>query len=439
MQRARLSNHLSHRARGAGTLLAGIVIAACASPAEGGGEAQAAGAALGGAPTSGGVGGTTGGSSTGGVPSTGGASTTGGLAASGGLATGGSIASGGGTGTGGSAGTGGSIAGAGGTGAGGALTGGVSGGGAAMGGVASGGWATGGIATGGWVTGGAATGGTATGGDATGGWVTGGVAAGGVAAGGEATGGAGGADASTPITIWIAGDSTVANGSTPCPAGWGKYFAPLFNDLVTVKNSAIGGRSVRNWLFSVSTTMGTDGECVLNTDASGAPVIQAHWQAMLDGMSDGDYLFVQFGINDGSATCDRHVGVDAFKAEYAMMAAAARERGAHPVFVTPVSAVACDGSSARTTRDTYANATIEVGADEDVPVIDLHRASVDLYDELGFCPIPGGDVSAITTGPVGDFFCDDHTHFSATGAPVIAGLVADAVRAQGLALSAYLE
>ncbi|HOU93945.1 MAG TPA: GDSL-type esterase/lipase family protein, partial [Polyangiaceae bacterium] len=188
-----------------------------------------------------------------------------------------------------------------------------------------------------------------------------------------------------------------------------------------------------------TTTMGSDGECVLNTDASGAPVIQAHWQAMLDGMSDGDYLFVQFGINDGSATCDRHVGVAAFKAEYAKMAAAARERGAHPIFVTPVSAVACNGSTARTTRDTYANATLEVGAAEDVPVIDLHRASVDLYDELGFCPIPGGDVSASTTGPVGDFFCDDHTHFSATGAPVIAGLVADAVREQGLSLSAYLE
>jgi lysophospholipase L1-like esterase len=56
-----------------------------------------------------------------------------------------------------------------------------------------------------------------------------------------------------------------------------------------------------------------------------------------------------------------------------------------------------------------------------------------------FCPIPGGDVSATTTGPVGDFFCDDHTHFSATGAPQIAALVAGALRTQGFALAAYLK
>jgi hypothetical protein len=41
-----------------------------------------------------------------------------------------------------------------------------------------------------------------------------------------------------PLTIWIAGDSTVANGNTPCPRGWGGVFASHFNDLVSVRNSA---------------------------------------------------------------------------------------------------------------------------------------------------------------------------------------------------------
>ncbi len=453
MHLPRRSSRPARRPQGSATVVAGMILLACSSPDEGGDRAGTGGAALGGA--------VTGGLATGGLPASGGASAGG---------------SGGGTmgGTGGAiAGTGGGPA-AGGSGAapaGGASSGGWATGGGWTGGASSGGWATGGSTTGGassggWATGGSPTGGTELGGAATGGWTTGGAELGGaatggwttggeVATGGEPTGGAasggdgsggapsgggaGGAAATTPITLWIAGDSTVANGNTPCPTGWGKVFEPLFNDLVTVVNSAIGGRSVRNWLYSVSDTLGADGECVINTDAGGAPVIQSHWQAMLDGMSTGDYLFVQFGINDGSATCNRHVGVEEFKAEYAMMAAAARERGANPVFVTPVSMVACDGSSARTSRDTYANATLQVGAEQGVPVIDLHQLSVALYDELGFCPIPGGDVSASTTGPVGDFFCDDHTHFSATGAPVIAGLVADAVREQGLPLTAYLE
>lgn len=51
----------------------------------------------------------------------------------------------------------------------------------------------------------------------------------------------------------------------------------------------------------------------------------------------------------------------------------------------------------------------------DVPVIDLHAMSVALYQSLGFCPIPVGDVSASTSGPVGEFFCDDHTHLDFRG------------------------
>ncbi|HTN90078.1 MAG TPA: GDSL-type esterase/lipase family protein [Sorangium sp.] len=243
--------------------------------------------------------------------------------------------------------------------------------------------------------------------------------AGGAGAGGDATAGAGGSAGSTgnaggggagsggmaplpeDITIWIAGDSTVANGQTPCPSGWGGQFDALFDERVTVVNSAVGGRSVRTWLYEVKTTMDSTGECELTRDASGEPVLQDRWVQMLDGMKRGDYLFIQFGINDGSRTCDRHVGLDAFKSSYGMMALAAKERGAQPVFVTPVSAISCSGTTARGTRGGYVTATHEAGAEYDVPVIDLHEQSVALYNTLGFCPVPGGDVSATTGGPVG--------------------------------------
>ena len=243
----------------------------------------------------------------------------------------------------------------------------------------------------------------------------------------------------TPVTIWIAGDSTVANGQTPCPRGWGGAFAPHFNDLVNVVNSAAGGRSVHTWLYNVQTTMGDDGECLLERDASGAPTLQPRWQAMLDGMKAGDYLFVQFGINDGDRTCDRHVGIPAFEAALEMMARAAQERGAHPIFLTPVSMVACNGTTARGSRGEFVPATLRAGEVVGAPVIDLHERSVALYQELGFCPIPGGDVSAETGGPVGDFFCDDHTHFSNAGAARMAELVSAALVEQGIPLAAYLR
>ncbi|WP_437284587.1 GDSL-type esterase/lipase family protein [Sorangium sp. So ce406] len=265
-----------------------------------------------------------------------------------------------------------------------------------------------------------------------------GGSAGSASVAGSGGGGSGGMGPLQDITIWIAGDSTVANGQTPCPAGWGGPFDALFDDRVTVANSAVGGRSVRTWLYQVKTVMDSDGECELERDASGEPVLQDRWVRMLDGMKAGDYLFIQFGINDGSRTCDRHVGLDAFKSSYGMMARAAEERGAKPVFVTPVSAISCSGSTARGTRGGYVTATQEAGAEYGVPVIDLHERSVALYNALGFCPVPGGDVSATTSGPVGEFFCDDHTHFARSGAAQIAGLVAEAVRDQAIGLAAYL-
>jgi lysophospholipase L1-like esterase len=255
------------------------------------------------------------------------------------------------------------------------------------------------------------------------------------------SGGTGGTGSTGPITIWIAGDSTVATkGGTPCPIGWGGQFDAKFNDQVTVVNSAVGGRSVRTWLYDVQTTKDPETtECVLGLDGAGKPTLQQRWQDMLTGMKSGDYLFIQFGINDGSADCPRHVGLEAFKAEYGMMAEAAKERGAHPIFVTPVSAIACNGSTPKGTRGSFVTVTEEAGDEFDVPVIDLHAASVALYTTLGFCPIPGGDVSASTTGPVGDFFCDDHTHFAEPGAVEIAKLVVQALVDQNIGLSDYLE
>jgi lysophospholipase L1-like esterase len=370
---------------------------------------------------------------------------TGGLSAGGGLAGRAANAGFGGGGFGGQvSGGGGGVAGNGGARAesGGGGSGGRAGQAGASGGGAAGAGAEGGTASG--ATGGSSAGANSAGGSGN----AGGSNASGFGghAGNDGPGGTGGiggmgghAGEGKAITIWIAGDSTVANASN-CPIGWGAMFANSFDERVTVTNRAVGGRSVRTWMYNVGTSMDASGECVLATDSSGMPTLQPRWQEMLDGMQSGDYLFIQFGINDGSATCDRHVGIEAFKDTYGVLAAAAKARGTQPVFVTPVSAIACNGTSARGTRGGFVDATLEAGVDFDVPVIDLHQLSVDLYNELGFCPIPGGsDVSASTGGEVGAFFCDDHTHFDRPGAERIAELVATAVATQALGLTAYLK
>ncbi|MGR6919353.1 SGNH/GDSL hydrolase family protein [[Actinomadura] parvosata] len=245
-------------------------------------------------------------------------------------------------------------------------------------------------------------------------------------------------EAGTPgpakITVWLAGDSTVANGSGGNIVGWGRELGSYLTADATVVNSAVGGRSVQTWLYesAVTGTMNAAGECVLSSTA-----YAARWQAMLNastGMKAGDHLFIQFGINDGSSTCPRHVGSARYRELLTAMVGAARQRGAHPVLVTPVAALTCSGSTATPNRG-FVSETFEVGTATGTPVIDLHKLSYTLYNSLRFCPF-NGDYSS---GPVGAFFADDHTHFEAAGARRIAGLVTEAVRAQRLALSAYLR
>jgi lysophospholipase L1-like esterase len=239
--------------------------------------------------------------------------------------------------------------------------------------------------------------------------------------------------AAPAVTVWMAGDSTMMNATT-CPIGWGSQFDPLFNSDVTVVNSAVGARSIQTWLYdpNVTSTKNSAGECIVSPQT-----YSSRWRAMLNpstGMKAGDYLFIQFGINDGTSTCPRHVGSARYQSLLGVMAQAAKQRGAHPIFVTPVAAITCSGSTATPNRG-FVNETVAAGAANQVPVINLHKLSYTQYNTLRLCPNKGD----YSSGAVGAFFCNDHTHFEAAGAQQIARLVAKALRDQGIALAAYLN
>ncbi len=306
------------------------------------------------------------------------------------------------------------------------------------GGVASAGAAgsltggTGGSVAGAGTGGGGAGGGGATNGGAGGG--SAGSAGSGGSAGSAGSGGSAGSTGTAPTTVWIAGDSTVQNCSNACPCGWGGEFDALFNDKVTVVNRAVGGRSIQTWLREPAVTdqKTAAGECVLSSQS-----YSARWTGMLDastGMKPGDTLIIQFGINDGDSTCPRHVGTALYETYLLEMAKAAKDRGALPIFVTPTSSIKCSGATAVGTRG-FLTTTKEAGSKGGVTVIDLHQLSVDLYTKLGLCPNDGN----YSAGKVGEFFCDDHTHFDAPGAKQIAGAVAGALKSQKLPLAAYLK
>jgi len=202
-----------------------------------------------------------------------------------------------------------------------------------------------------------------------------------------------------------------------------------------VVDSGAGGRSIQTWLYdpNVTTTM-QNGECVVNPKT-----YSTRWQAMLDpnkGMKPGDYLFIEFGINDTDSTCNRHVGSALFQSYLGVMAQAAKDRGAQPIFLTSTSYMQCSGSTVKPNR-AFGPETQAAGKAAGVPVIDLTALSAALYTSLGLCPNAGDFTS--TSSAVGKFFCDDHTHFEAAGARQIAGVVAKALRDQNIGLAAYLN
>lgn len=124
----------------------------------------------------------------------------------------------------------------------------------------------------------------------------------------------GGADAKQPpITIWLAGDSTVQdypagniegnNGTTL--EGWGQELAPFFNTRVVVDNQAIGGRSVAFFMWAVQRDAAGNYLCVddqgnpnYQLDATGNHVDTAQWARIKAGIKPGDFLLAQFGTND---------------------------------------------------------------------------------------------------------------------------------------------
>lgn len=243
-------------------------------------------------------------------------------------------------------------------------------------------------------------------------------------------------DPTAPLTIWIAGDSTVQSCSGACPCGWGGPLATYFNSNVKVNNQAISGRSIQTWMYepNVSSTVGSNGECTTQeTDST-------RLAAVVDGIKSGDYLFIQFGINDGDSACPRHVGSERYKALLTRLANVAIDKGAHPILMTATSMIRCSGANAVASRG-FLTETKAVGTALDIPVIDLHALSITLYNERKFCPLPAGnsDISASTGGDVGAFFCNDHTHFDGPGALAIAGVVVHALRDQGIPLASALK
>ncbi len=223
-------------------------------------------------------------------------------------------------------------------------------------------------------------------------------------------------DVSDKPTVYIAGDSTVQSyrASYAPQQGWGYYLADYFDENVTVVNNSIAGRSTKKFYD------------------------EGRWQSIVDNLKEGDYVMIQFAINDsGAANADRYAptcgNVDSPAAgsyEWYMteFIKSAQAKGATPILVTTVIGMkAYSGGKFVNSYSNYCDACKQLSAKYSVPCIDLNTLMVNHYNSIGYDAALKYHLMGVVEGST------DGTHFCETGANAVAKLVADAVKAQSIA------
>ena len=219
-----------------------------------------------------------------------------------------------------------------------------------------------------------------------------------------------------PPSIFIAGDSTAADG-TPEAIGWGKVFPRYFDPAkVNVVNRARGGRSSRTF------------------------VTEGLWQQVLDNVRKNDYVIIQFGQNDGAEmngeriargslpglgdetreidnrVTGKHETVHTFGWYMRKMIHDTQEHGAMPILCSlTVRNIWKEGRVERCSGQ-YCQWTRELAQSEGVAFVDLTNLVADHYEQMG-------------AAAVKPLFPRDPVHTSEAGADlnaqyVIAGLKA---------------
>jgi len=161
-------------------------------------------------------------------------------------------------------------------------------------------------------------------------------------------------------TIYLLGDSTVCDQPAEPWNSWGQMLTRFFKPEVAIANHAESGDALRSALSA------------------------RRLDKVTSMMKPGDYLFIQYGHNDMK---EKGEGVGAFttyKADLERFVAAARQHGATPVLVTSMNRKSLDSSGKVTnTLGDYPDAVRQVAKEQNVPLIDLHSMSKQLYEALG--------------------------------------------------------
>jgi pectinesterase len=226
-----------------------------------------------------------------------------------------------------------------------------------------------------------------------------------------------------PVTLFLAGDSTMAQklASKRPETGWGEALQQHFDvDRVRVVNLAKNGRSTRSFQT------------------------ERRWEALLEELKPGDYVFIQFGHNDEKSdnpSVYADVRTD-YPGNLHRFVRDVRAKGGHPVLLTPVARrrFAADGT-VQDTHGAYPDAVRAVARTDTVPLIDMTLRSAAVLREYGEARSRSlflhlDSAAHHPNYPAG---VRDDTHFSPLGAEVMARQVVEGIRDAVPELARLLE
>ena len=238
-------------------------------------------------------------------------------------------------------------------------------------------------------------------------------------------------------TVYLASDSTVQTYDAPFSppqTGWGQVFAQFFGASYTEEPCKDCG-------YSQSRTYVADNAVVENRAIGGRSsksfVEEGKLDDLLEDIKQGDYLLIQWGHNDATASRpNRYVSPDDFGNWLMYYINGALQRGAQPVLVTPVARYSyktkADGSldTFKCDFEAYRSVMMQISTQLGIPLIDLSQRSIAVCNLYG---IEGAESLFLHIAP-GEYpdskyasGVTDDTHLQQFGAYKFAKCVAEGI------------
>ena len=110
------------------------------------------------------------------------------------------------------------------------------------------------------------------------------------------------------------------------------------------------------------------------------------FEPVRNSITEGDFLFIQFGHNDEKPDVQRHTDpFGSYQENLRFFITEARKKGARPVLITPIARrlFDADGNFRPGSHGEYPEAMRQLGAQMDVPVADLTTLTEDYLAKLG--------------------------------------------------------